>query len=318
MKTVSIIVPVYNLEKYIAKCLESLVNQTLRDIQIIVVNDGSTDNSEIIINRYIPRYPDKITYIRKGNGGLSSARNAGLDKAEGEYIGCVDGDDHADITMFEKLYQKAKKMNADYVECDYYHEYPDRLKAKIGKRYSLDKMLAKGRCGAWNKIIKKEIIIKSAIKYPEGLWYEDLEYFCKIIPHINTIGFVKEPLYYYVQRQDSICHTYNEKMKDIFKILDNVLEYYQKLELFEKYKVQLEYIYTVTLLGGSFFNMVKIPDKKIRGQLLSENWLRLENRFPHWRKNAILQKSGTLRDLFVKTQNKYTYKVYAKILGFFR
>ena len=115
---VSVIVPVYNVEKYLAKCLDSLVIQTLEDIEIIVVNDGTKDNSQLIINQYVKNYPDKVfSYIKK-NGGLGDARNYGLQYANAEYIGFVDSDDYVSPHMYEKLYKKAISDNSDLVLCD--------------------------------------------------------------------------------------------------------------------------------------------------------------------------------------------------------
>ena len=116
MPKVSVIVPVYNVEKYIDKCLKSLVNQTLSDIEIIVVNDGSTDNSETIIKQYLEKYQNKIKYVIKQNGGLSDARNYGMKFATGEYIAFLDSDDYVDNTIYEKMYNKATEEQCDFVE----------------------------------------------------------------------------------------------------------------------------------------------------------------------------------------------------------
>ena len=128
MKKVSIIVPIYNVEKYLSKCLDSLVNQTLADIEIIIVNDGSPDNSYKIVKDYLKKYPDKIKYYEKSNGGQGSARNLGLTKATGEYVGYVDSDDYVNLTMYEKMYQKAKKTDADIVMCAHTIVYEDSKK----------------------------------------------------------------------------------------------------------------------------------------------------------------------------------------------
>ena len=109
MKKVSVIVPVYNVENYITKCLESLVSQTLQDMEIIIVNDGSTDNSQQIIDNFVKKYPEKIKAFIKDNGGLSDARNFGIDRAIGEFIGFVDSDDYVTPTMFEQMYLLGKK-----------------------------------------------------------------------------------------------------------------------------------------------------------------------------------------------------------------
>src|SRR5699024_7335683 len=115
MIKVSIIVPVYGVEEWLSRCLDSLVNQTLNDIEIIVVNDGSPDNSQAIIDEYERKYPDMVKGYQKENGGLSDARNYGMKYATGEYIAFVDSDDYVDLTMYEKLYLKAKEDNADAV-----------------------------------------------------------------------------------------------------------------------------------------------------------------------------------------------------------
>lgn len=109
MPKISIIVPVYNTEKYLKKCLDSLINQTFKDIEIVIINDGSTDNSEKIIKEYEQKYSDKIKSYKKENGGLSSARNYGISKANGEYIAFVDSDDYVDLEVFDKLKEEINK-----------------------------------------------------------------------------------------------------------------------------------------------------------------------------------------------------------------
>ena len=135
MPKVSIIVPFYNVENYIEKCLETLVNQTLKDIEIILVNDGSKDRSIDIVNKFLKQYPEKIVYLEKENGGLSDARNFGIPHAKGEYIEFLDSDDYVEKDMYENMYELAKKEDSDMVECDFYWEYPDKLKKDEGIIY---------------------------------------------------------------------------------------------------------------------------------------------------------------------------------------
>ena len=130
MPKVSVIVPVYNVEEYLERCLDSLVNQTLKDIEIIIVNDGSTDGSKEIIQKYLNKYKN-IVYLEKENGGLSSARNYGIPYAKGEYIGFVDSDDYVEITMYENMYNKAIEEKSDMVECDFIWEYPNKKREDI-------------------------------------------------------------------------------------------------------------------------------------------------------------------------------------------
>ena len=123
MPKVSIIVPVYNVERYLEKCLDSLVNQTLQDIEIIIVNDSSPDQSQAIIDRYLALYPHLIKSYIKTNGGIADTRNFGISKVTGEYFGFVDSDDYVELTMFEQLYNEAKKQDAQLVSCNFYWKW---------------------------------------------------------------------------------------------------------------------------------------------------------------------------------------------------
>lgn len=316
MTKVSIIVPVYNVEKYLKKCLDSLINQTLKEIEIIIVNDGSTDNSELIIKIYTENYPDKIKVINKENGGLSDARNYGIPYATGEYIAFLDSDDYVELDTYEKMYNKAKEDDSDLVECDFIWEYPDRKKVDTGKIYKNKKeMLTYARVVAWNKLIKRSLIEEHKIEFPKGLRYEDVEFFYKMVPYYNKVSFVKEPLIHYIQRSSSISNTQNERTKEIFTIMDNVIEYYKENNLYEEYKTELEYTYARLLLCSSLFRITKIEDAKIRKQLLNETWTRLNNKFPNWKKNEILKKDKSAKNFYMKTVNKFTYKIYCAIFS---
>ena len=137
MKKVSIIVPVYNTEKYLRKCLTSLVNQTLSDIEIIIVNDGSPDNSKKIVEKYLKEYPDKVKYFEQPNGGQGSARNLGLTKASGRFIGYVDSDDYVDLSMYQKMYdemnkKKEMKLFNKNEEKKKWNNYLDRFNIRYG------------------------------------------------------------------------------------------------------------------------------------------------------------------------------------------
>ena len=308
MPKVSIIVPVYNVERYIVRSMDSLVNQTLKDIEIIVVNDGSTDNSKKLIEIYQEKYPNKIKLVDKKNGGLSDARNYGIPYATGEYIAFLDSDDYVELDTYEKMYNKAKEDDSDLVECDFIWEYPDRKRVDTGKIYNNKKeMLTYARVVAWNKLIKRSLIEEHKMEFPKGLRYEDVEFFYKMVPYYNKVSFVKEPLIHYIQRSSSISNTQNERTKEIFTIMDNVIKYYKENNLYEEYKTELEYTYARLLLCSSLFRITKIEDAKIRKQLLNETWTRLNNEFPNWKKNEILKKD--------KTVNKFTYKIYCAIFS---
>lgn len=315
MPKVSIIVPVYNVENYIEKCLDSLVNQTLKEIEIIIVNDGSKDLSKEKILPYIEKYKDKFVYLEKENGGLSSARNYGMPYAKGEYIAFLDSDDYVENTIYEKMYNTAKKEDLDFVECDFIWEYPNRKRYDIGTIYNNQKeMLEKARVVAWNKLIKKELMEKTKVEFPNGLRYEDVEFFYKLVPYINKFGFVKECLIHYIQRENSIANTQNVKTKEIFTVLENVINYYKEKGLYEEYKEQLEYLYVRFLLCSSLKRMCKIGDKQERKKAQKETWNNINTKFPKWKKNKLLKKRS-LKNLYIKSNNTITYKIYCFLLN---
>lgn len=314
MPKVSVIVPVYNVQDYIEKCINSLVNQTLQDIEIIIVNDGSKDSSVKIINQFIKQYPEKIIYLEKENGGLSDARNYAMSYAKGKYIAFLDADDYVEFDTYEKMYEIAKNENSDMVECDFYWEYPNKVKKDIGQAYNGKKeMIQKVRVVAWNKLIKREILTKTNIKFPKGYRYEDVEFTYKLVPYLNKVSFLKEPCIHYVQRENSISNSQNEKTRQIFDVLDNVIDFYKKNQIYDKYKEELEYVYTRYLLCSSLLRMVKIENKKTRKKVLNETWERLNTRFPNWKKNKIINENITVKNIYMKSVSKLTYKIYTKI-----
>lgn len=313
MAKVSVIVPVYNVEKYIRKCLESLANQTLTDIEVIIIDDGSTDNSAEIIKEYTKKYSN-MKYYYKENGGLSDARNYGMAYATGTYIAFLDSDDYIAVNTYEKMYKRAKKDDSDMVECNFYWVYGDKEKKDIGVHYSGKKeMLEKARVVAWNKLYKKEILEKANIIFPKGLQYEDVNFFYKLIPYIDTISFEKEPLIYYVQRNTSISNMQNEKTGDIFTILDDVIQYYKDKKIYEDYKDVLEYTYARLLLCSSFKRIVKIKNKELRKKLLNQTWVSLNNNFPKWKQNKILNTNLDNKKRYMLSINRISYKIYAII-----
>ena len=239
MKKVSIIVPVYNVEKYLAKCLDSLVNQTLKDIEIIVVNDGSPDNSEQIIKKYLKKYPDKIIYLKKENGGQGSARNLGIEKSNGEYIGFVDSDDYVDINMFEKMYNKVKEKESDIVICGRYEvdEITSELTpiGVIKKDKDPKKNAFYDQMAPWNKIYKASLIKNNDIKFGLGMWYEDVVFCIKSILLTDKITYLDENLYYYLVRNGSTMNNHNSiKNLDVLKALDIIKKFAIKNNCFDK------------------------------------------------------------------------------------
>jgi len=314
MPKISVIVPVYNVENYIRKCLETLVGQTLEEIEIIIVNDGTKDNSMSIVKEFADKYPQKIVILEKENGGLSDARNYAIPHAKGEYIAFLDSDDYIEKNMYQDMYEIAKKENSDMVECDFYWEYPNKIKTDIGEIYEGKKeMLEKVRVVAWNKLIKREILKQTQITFPVGYHYEDVEFTYQLIPYLEKVSFLKKPCIHYVQREGSISNSQNERTKEIFDILEHVINFYQEKGFYEEFQEQLEYIYARFLFCSSFLRMVKIQDKKIRNELLKRTWENVNQKFPNWKKNKILKERKSGKNLYMRTLNKITYPIYCEI-----
>ena len=316
MPRISVIVPFYNVEGYIEKCLETLVNQTFQDIEIILVNDGSKDRSEEIAKKFANRYENKIVYLEKENGGLSSARNFGLAHARGEYVAFVDSDDYIEKNMYEKMYNLIIKERSDMVECDFYWEYPNKKKIDTGKLYNnKNQMLENVRVVAWNKLIKKEIIDKHGIEFPNGYQYEDVEFTYKLIPYLEKVSFLKEPMVHYIQRTKSISNSQNEKTMQIFDVLEHVINYYKENGLYKNYEKELEYIYVRYAFCSSLKRIMKIEDEELKDKLIKKTWDIVNEKFPNWKGNEVLKKNKTLKNIYLRTLNKNTYNLYTLILS---
>ena len=237
-KKLSIIVPVYNVEKYIDKCLNSLVNQTIDNFEIIIVVDGSKDKSIDVVKKYKELYPNLIDFFETENHGLSAARNYGLERANGDYIGFVDSDDSVDIHMYEKLYNHAVINDCDIVICDYYQilDNGNNLKKlEVEENDTRESIVIKSKPYAWNKIYKKDMFNTYNIKFPEGLIFEDI---CSVYPLLiqaKKIGYVDEPLYNYTfNRNDSIMNDKKIKSLTMLKVLKIFNNYCKKNKLYTK------------------------------------------------------------------------------------
>lgn len=307
---VSVIVPFYNVQDYIDKCLASLKQQTLQEIEFILVDDGSPDNSIDIAKKYLDDTRFKL--YQKPNGGLSDARNYGMKQASGEYIAFLDSDDYVDSTMYQELYEKAKQKDADLVECDFIWEYPD--KEELDETSVKDNLLVDIRVVAWNKLYRKSLIDNLEIEFMNKVQYEDVNWCYKVIPYVTTFASVHKPFVHYIQRGNSISNTQNEKVRDIFIVLQDTLDYYKEKNLYEQYKDKLEYLYIRYLLGSSFKRILGISDKKRRKEILLESWNILNTKFPNWKQNKILQSKSDKKNTYFKSLNKSLYLLSAKLI----
>ncbi|MDR1240775.1 MAG: glycosyltransferase [Oscillospiraceae bacterium] len=244
-RAISLIIPVYNVEKYLRRTLVSVENQTFKDIEVIIVNDGSTDGSSKIIGEFAEKNSNFIVLNQK-NKGLSQARNAGLKVSSGDYVAFLDSDDFLEPDYLKKLYSTALKNSADIVCCNFYFYYP-RVKMRIfcplttipgvySGEHALKKIIS---CigtftFAWNKLFKRELFTKYKIEFYD-MYFEDIATSPQLFFYAKRVVFVTDVLYNYVMRNNSILHTMNaKKINDFVKTIGVVRNFCEKKGIYKK------------------------------------------------------------------------------------
>lgn len=214
----SIIVPVYNVEDYLNECVDSLLGQTLQDLEIFLVDDGSTDRSGQIADEYAAAQPDRVRVIHLDNGGQGRARNAALPLAKGEYVGFVDSDDWIAPDMYEKLCRAADEAGSAIAACDWLERFPDGRERVLPARYQQHWLSASG--SACNKVFRRELI--GDTRFPENrIWYEDFYFSAMLLIKAQGAGYVQEPLYIYRQSPSSTMRNNNAlKNLDLLRVMD--------------------------------------------------------------------------------------------------
>lgn len=322
MAKVSIIVPIYNTEEYLRACLDSITAQTLQQIEILLINDGSTDSSLEIMEEYQKRYPDKIQIHTKKNGGQATARNLGIKLSTGEYIGFVDSDDYIEKTMYEDMYNKATAEGLDYVECDYrYLKVLQNGQKKELPTYghvrayrTKQEMFLNPLVSPWNKLYRGEILRSLETPFPEGYIYEDTSFFLKTIPHIGTYGFLPEKYVCHFLRGNSTMNANkSRRVADIFPVLQDALDYYEQKGYLQEYKLELEYLCVKILLCSSLQRIAAIGDKGLRKEQLAMTREMIEKNFSHYRKNPYFKGYG--KNLYMKCINKRNMGLFCAILA---
>lgn len=272
MPKVSILVPIYNVEKYLRECLDSLICQTLDDIEIICINDGSTDSCAEILEEY--RAKDKrIKVINKTNSGYGHSMNIGLNNAHGEYIGILEPDDFTDKHMYMDLYKLAKEFDAEVVKSDWSNYWTSKNESRkngnipVKKSNKIinakkDKSLLKISSSIWSAIYKREFLEKNEIRFLEtkGASYQDTSFYLKVMMSAQRIILTPKSYVYY--RQDNINSSVHSKEK-VFSICDE----YNEVELFMKSHQELakefqEYIYAIQY-RAYFATMLRIDEKYV-------------------------------------------------------
>ena len=287
MVEVSVIVPCYNCEKTIERCIDSIKNQSFKDFEALLIDDGSTDKTSLIINRLI-KDDKRFQYYYKENGGLSDARNYGLDRFSGKYISFVDSDDYIEKDFIKLLYQSIQKNNTKLSVCNFNLVFENSKKQyKITKDdIDLNKVVA-----VWKNLFHKSLFIEENLRFPYGKWYEDL---CVISKIIFTIGedysIVNKPLYNYVQYEDSIMHTSDDRIFQIYDILDDITLYCKKKGIYENVEKKIEFMWIHHVLFGTIFRLAFY--EKFSKKMIKNIKQKVTKLYPNWKKNKYIKKQS--------------------------
>ena len=304
MKKISIIVPIYNEEENLRKCIESLINQTYKELEIILINDGSTDKSKEIIESFKDK---RIVAIHKKNTGISDTRNTGIDKSTGDYIMFVDSDDYLELNCIERLIETAEKENSEIVMFNYYLETPSkRIEIKLPKiearNLKEDKdLLTKIHLGPCTKIFKSELIKDNL--FPLNLKYEDVPFVVEAVIKAGKISFVPNYLYHYVIKKSGETITRDERIFDIITICAIV----------EKKLKQIDYVnktnFFVKVLSYYLKNSRYIPNINLRNEFIDAVYIYLKRIDKDWRKSSYLKQESKIKRVII------THKSLLKIVN---
>lgn len=232
-KQISVIIPIYNVEKYLPKCIDSVINQTYGNIEILLINDGSTDNCGLICDHYADK-DNRVNVIHKENGGLSSARNVGLSLAEGRYIAFLDSDDWIDPEMYKVLIEALERTGADIAACGFKEVYQNKIIVqsysgfetiydKINAINSLFDETKNIRFEVWNKVFKKEII--GDIRFKDRQVFEDVYFDRNVFLKMNSLVYVDKPMHNYLKEREGNTNSHFSDAKlSVFKEFDDFID----------------------------------------------------------------------------------------------
>lgn len=318
MTKISIIVPVYNMEKYLDRCLDSLVNQTLKDIEIIVINDGSTDNSENIINNYKHKYPKLIKPITQNNLGISIARNKGLNQAKGKYICFVDSDDYVSKDMLQEAFKYIEKTKDDIVVWDYseINEARQILKEKRCQSFSRTNLkkdpslLFSINPAPWNKLYKKELF--NDIEFPnDRTKYEDLMTIPKLLVNANSISKIDKCYNYYLIRKDGETGSVDKRVFDILKVLDHINIYMKEKGYFNLLYEEITFL-NIKHIMYQVLKQKYNKDISVAISFIDQAYEFLAINFPEWKNNQYYISNENFITRLIKN-HKITIKLYCRL-----
>lgn len=303
-KKVSIIIPVHNSSKYLKKCIDSVLKQTYKNIEVICIENGSKDNSLKILKQY----KTIKTYSLK-ESGISLARNYGIKKAKGEYLYFLDSDDYTKENLIEELVKKLEKDKSDLCYAKYYSVYEEKNKKEKTELYTFDILNKKQIITNLHninlgpqKLFKKEIITNNNITFPLNTKYEDVYFVLKYLYFSNKISMVNEYLYYYLIHSNSETTTMDSRVFDILKIIKLYEKIYDKDEI-ENVTVKLLTTYTIRQRYQK--------NNKIRNEFIDETFNHLNKNYKNWKKCNYLKERNKLKKIIEKS--KLLTKIYCHL-----
>lgn len=313
---VSIIIPVYNTASYLRKCLDSVLNQSCPSIQIIVINDGSTDDSKKILDEYSKRQLTNLQIVHRENRGIGYTRNQGIELAVGEYMTFIDSDDSIEPDFCLAMYHMAEAENLDVVACDYKEVDENGKTIKKVKIFDFGKttleqspqILFDINTSPWNKIYKTRLIKRNNIKFPEELKYEDVFFTTGVLCGANRIGKINKELVNYLVRAGSETMVVNNKVFDIFTILNLMKDILKQSELYENVREYYEW-FCINRITVYCIQQVHQKNGKIAMQFLDKSYQYLEENFGEWRENRLYKENNGWKKRVIKS-NKYIMKLY--------
>ncbi len=255
MVKVSVVIPVYNVEDFLEECLDSIVNQSLKDLEIICVNDGSTDNSLDILNRYAEK-DDRFTVISQENGGHAVATNRGMELAKGEYLYLMDADDILKLNALEETVRVADEKNVDFVIFQAINYYMDTDEYKEQENYSMNKLADfvgdkvfnwndvkdfafKITVTPWSKLYRRDFVVNCGAKFPEGLVFDDNVFFFEVFFNAERITFYRKHLFVRRWYSQSSTKAGDQRFLDSIKIIDLMWDLFKKYDVFTVFKNEL-------------------------------------------------------------------------------
>lgn len=309
--SLSVIVPVYNVEQYVAICIDSLLSQTYNSFNIILVNDCSTDTSLSILRNYEQRYPDRILVIdSEENLRQGGARNLGIRAVDSDYIGFVDADDFIHAQMYELLMKEADNRGADAVYCKYKivdemarREDYDTVIAGDGKatyrklndNERMDMMVSHKYGSVCGGVYRRRLIEQNELYFPERLAYEDNFWVYALQMNIGTVSFLDNALYFYRQRQGSTIHKKNaEYHYDRIEISKRLLNYAKDKQIFQKYHKALEFLFIEVSTLNTCYLLISAFDHPQINKIEQVKEL-LKDTFPKWKKNPFYKAKYSLK-----------------------